>query len=104
LIDLLPIDPADVGGLVALARICGENGKDYAPGERFARRAVEVAPRDTWALKSLGAMLLHTGGVEEGVPLIIPGGYRRQFRTCGPVRFLGIHLLDLDLASPRFPR
>lgn len=69
LIDLLRIDPPDVGGLVVLARIYGENERDYAAGERFARRAVEVALEDARALNSLGAVLFHTDRLEEAIPL-----------------------------------
>ena len=77
LVELLRIDPADVGGLVALARIYGENEKDYVAGERFARRAVEAAPDDAWALNSLGANAVSHGSPGRGHSLI-PGGHRRQ--------------------------
>ncbi len=59
----------DVGSLVALAKLVMTEDQDLAQAEAYARRAVEHAPEDGWALNALGAVLM-AGRVEEAVPYL----------------------------------
>jgi tetratricopeptide (TPR) repeat protein len=57
----------DVGSLVALAKLEVAEHQDLVRAEAHVRRAVEQSPGDGWALNALGAVLLLTGRIEEGI-------------------------------------
>jgi tetratricopeptide (TPR) repeat protein len=63
----LRLKPDDVRSLVALAKLVMAQDQDLAQAEAYVRRAVEQSPEDGWALNALGAVLLMTGRLEEGI-------------------------------------
>jgi tetratricopeptide (TPR) repeat protein len=63
----LLLKPDDVRSLVALAKLVMAQDRDLAQAEAYVRRAVEQSPEDGWALNALGAVLLMTGRIEEGI-------------------------------------
>ena len=69
LIEVLRLNPGDAWGWVVLGNLYAKNEKDWATAEKFLRRALEIAPNDSWALNGLAAMTAQRGQTEEAVKL-----------------------------------
>jgi tetratricopeptide (TPR) repeat protein len=69
LIEVLRLNPGDAWGWVVLGNLYAKNEKDWATAEKFLRRALEIAPNDSWALNGLAAMTSQRGQTEEAVKL-----------------------------------
>ena len=69
LIEVLRLNPGDPWGWVVLGNLYAKNEKDRATAEKFLRRALEIAPNDSWALNGLAAMTAQRGQTEEAVKL-----------------------------------
>ena len=61
LIEVLRLNPRDTWSWVVLANVYIREKSDRDTGEKFLRKALEIAPNDAWALNSL-ATLCHTRG------------------------------------------
>jgi cytochrome c-type biogenesis protein CcmH/NrfG len=69
LIEVLRMNPADAWALVVLGNIYLGQKRDFATGERFMRRALEIKPEDAWAVNGLAAALHKQDRFEEALPL-----------------------------------
>ncbi|MGO8836178.1 MAG: tetratricopeptide repeat protein [Limisphaerales bacterium] len=69
LIEVLRLNPGDAWGWVVLGNLYAKNEKDWATAEKLLRRALEIAPNDSWALNGLAAMTAQRGQTEEAVKL-----------------------------------
>jgi len=65
LIDVLRLNPKDHWAWVTLGNLYIRHHDDLETGERFLRRALEIAPNDPWTLNSLGGVLLERGRTQE---------------------------------------
>lgn len=66
----LRLDPADADSLVGLAHLADHQG-DWVQGERFARQALNIDPRNAWALNVLGAILAATDRTPRAAELFL---------------------------------
>ena len=69
LIEVLRFDPKDAWSWVVLANLYIREKNDNETGEKFLRRALEIAPDDAWALNSLAAVTAERGNIEEAVAI-----------------------------------
>ena len=69
LIEVLRLNPGDAWNWVVLANLYIQKKDDKETGEKFLRKALELAPNDAWALNSLGALTHEKGKSDEAVCL-----------------------------------
>jgi Flp pilus assembly protein TadD len=69
LIEVLRLNPGDAWGWVVLGNLYAKNQKDWVTGEKFLRRALEIAPNDPWALNGIAAITAQRGQTNEAVNL-----------------------------------
>lgn len=69
LIDVLRLNPRDPWSWVVLANLYIREKSDKDTGERFLRKALEIAPNDAWALNSLAAVYCERGKTDEAITL-----------------------------------
>jgi tetratricopeptide (TPR) repeat protein len=67
LIEILRLNPADSWSWVVLGNIYAKNEKDWGTAEKFLRRALDLAPKDAWALNGLATITAQRGQTEEAV-------------------------------------
>ena len=69
LIEVLRLDPGDAWSWVVLANLYIREKSDKETGEKFLRKALEIAPNDAWALNSLAAVTFERGKTDEAISL-----------------------------------
>ena len=69
LIEVLRLDPKDAWSWVVLANLYIREKSDKDTGEKFLRKALEIAPNDAWALNSLAAVCHERGQTDEAIKL-----------------------------------
>ena len=69
LIEVLRLDPKDAWSWVVLANLYIREKSDKDTGEKFLRKALEIAPNDAWALNSLAAVCHERGKTDEAIKL-----------------------------------
>jgi tetratricopeptide (TPR) repeat protein len=69
LIEVLRLDPGDASSWVVLANLYIREKSDKETGEKFLRKALEIAPNDAWALNSLAAVCHKCGKTDEAISL-----------------------------------
>jgi tetratricopeptide (TPR) repeat protein len=69
LIEVLRLDPKDAWSWVVLANLYIREKSDPGTGEKFLRKALEIAPNDAWALNSLAAVCHERGKTGEAIKL-----------------------------------
>jgi tetratricopeptide (TPR) repeat protein len=69
LIEVLRLDPGDASSWVVLANLYIREKSDQETGEKFLRKALEIAPNDAWALNSLAAVCHKCGKTDEAISL-----------------------------------
>jgi tetratricopeptide (TPR) repeat protein len=69
LIEVLRLNPRDVWSWVVLANLYIRQKSDKDTGEKFLRKALEIAPNDAWALNSLAAVCHERGKADEAIKL-----------------------------------
>ena len=90
----LALDPKSIDALVAMAALGVAPDLDFAAAEKYARRAVELAPGNVDALAILTSALIAQGRLQETVPI------RREIGAADPLQasaygtgiiFVGLH-------------
>jgi TolB-like protein len=90
----LALDPKSIDALLAMAALAVAPDLDFAAAEKYARRAVELAPGNVDALAILTSALIAQGRLEETVPI------RREIGAADPLQgssystgliFVGLH-------------
>ena len=69
LIEVLRLDPGDAWSWVVLANLYIRKKSDKETGEKFLRKALEIAPNDAWALNSLASVTFEHGKTDEAISL-----------------------------------
>ncbi len=69
LIEVLRLDPGDAWSWVVLANLYIRKKSDKKTGEKFLRKALEIAPNDAWALNSLASVTFEHGKTDEAISL-----------------------------------
>ena len=69
LIEVLRLNPRDTWSWVVLANLYLREKSDQDTGEKFLRKALEIAPNDAWALNSLAAVMHKQGKTDEAIQL-----------------------------------
>ena len=69
LIEVLRLDPGDAWSWVVLANLYIREKSDKETGEKFLRKALEIAPNDAWALNSLAGVCHERGKADEAIKL-----------------------------------
>ena len=69
LIEVLRLDPGDAWSWVVLANLYIREKSDKETGEKFLRKALEIAPNDAWALNSLASVTFESGKTDEAISL-----------------------------------
>jgi tetratricopeptide (TPR) repeat protein len=69
LIEVLRLDPGDASSWVVLANLYIREKSDKETGEKFLRKALEIAPNDAWALNSLASVTFERGKTDEAISL-----------------------------------
>ena len=69
LIEVLRLDPGDAWSWVVLANLYIREKSDKETGEKFLRKALEIAPDDAWALNSLASVTFEYGKTNEAIAL-----------------------------------
>lgn len=69
LIEVLRLNPRDAWSWVVLANLYIREKSDKETGEKFLRKALEIAPNDAWALNSLAAVCHERGKADEAIKL-----------------------------------
>ena len=69
LIEVLRLNPRDAWNWVVLANLYIREKSDKDTGEKFLRKALEIAPNDAWALNSLAAVCHERGKADEAIKL-----------------------------------
>jgi tetratricopeptide (TPR) repeat protein len=69
LIEVLRLNPRDAWSWVVLANLYIREKSDKDTGEKFLRKALEIAPNDAWALNSLAAVCHERGKTAEAIKL-----------------------------------
>src|SRR6266702_998950 len=69
LIEVLRLDPKDAWSWVVLGNLYIREKRDSDTGEKFLRKALEIAPNDAWALNSLAAIYHERGKTDEAIKL-----------------------------------
>jgi tetratricopeptide (TPR) repeat protein len=69
LIEVLRFDPGDAWSWVVLANLYIREKSDKETGEKFLRKALEIAPNDAWALNSLASVTFERGKTDEAISL-----------------------------------
>jgi tetratricopeptide (TPR) repeat protein len=69
LIEVLRLNPKDHWACVVLGNLYVQSENDLATGERFLRRALDIAPNDARALNGLAAIAAKRGQMDEAVRL-----------------------------------
>ena len=67
LIEVLRLDPSDAWNWVVLGNLYAGGKGDPETGEKFIRKALELNPRDAWALNSLATFTQKAGRCEEAL-------------------------------------
>jgi len=68
-IEVLRLSPRDAWSWVVLANLYIREKSDRDTGEKFLRKALEIAPNDAWALNSLAAVCYERGKPDEAIKL-----------------------------------
>jgi serine/threonine-protein kinase len=87
------LDPNSIDALVAMAHLAVAPDLNFAAAEKYARRAVELAPANLDALGALSSALIAQGRLQETLPL------RREMAAINPLEgsyatgliFVGLH-------------
>ena len=69
LIEVLRLDSGDAWSWVVLANLYIREKSDKETGEKFLRKALEIAPNDAWALNSLASVTFEHGKTDEAISL-----------------------------------
>ena len=69
LIEVLRLNPRDTWSWVVLANLYIRAKSDKDTGEKFLRKALEIAPNDAWALNSLAAVCYESRKTDEAIKL-----------------------------------
>ncbi|HAF14826.1 MAG TPA: hypothetical protein DCK99_14250, partial [Blastocatellia bacterium] len=69
LIEVLRLDAKDAWSWIVLANLYIREKSDKDTGEKFLRKALEIAPNDAWALNSLAAVCHERGKTDEAIKL-----------------------------------
>jgi tetratricopeptide (TPR) repeat protein len=69
LIEVLRLNPRDTWSWVVLANLYIREKADKETGEKFLRKALEIAPNDAWALNSLASVTFERGKTNEAISL-----------------------------------
>lgn len=69
LIEILRLNPRDHWASVVLGNLYIQSENDLVTGEKFLRRALDLAPNDAWALNGLAAIAAKRGQMDEAVRL-----------------------------------
>jgi len=67
LIEVLRLNPGDAWSWVVLANLYIREKSDKETGEKFLRKALEIAPNDAWALNSLAVVHQERGETDQAI-------------------------------------